>query len=141
MLNRSRDIFFGRWFVLLFFGAQGYWQVNGLLMDASVGRVIGTLCWIALGVLLFFIAWKIGWGNLRALGTKAQRRRRRLAVLAAIPLSFAGALLLTTHHPYLSAIGSLFMLLPIVGLLYLMFRWYTRDTGVPQPFVAPATSD
>jgi len=140
MLDRARDMFFGRWFVLLFFGVQGYWQVNGLLTDASLGRVIGALCWIALGVLLFFIAWKIGWDNLRALGTKGQRRRRRLAVLVAIPLSFAGALLLTTQaDPYLWAIGTLFMLLTIIGLVYLIFRWYTRDIAVSQPFAPPAT--
>ena len=141
MMDRFTTIFFGKWFVLLFFGAQSYWQVDGLLKDASTGRVIETLSWIALSVLLFFIAWKIGWSNLRALGTKAQRRRRRLAVLASIPLSFAGIQLLITQDPYLWAIGALFMLLPIVGLLYLMFRWYTRDTAVPQRFVAPATSD
>ena len=141
MLERLTNIFFGKWFILLFFGGQGYWQITGLLRDGSAGRVIETLCWIALSVLLFFISWKIGWGKLRAVGTKAQRRRRRLAVLASIPLSFAGIQLLITQDPYLWAIGALFMLLPIVGLLYLMFRWYTRDTAVPQRFVAPATSD
>src|SRR6266516_3164547 len=83
MMDRFTTIFFGKWFVLLFFGAQSYWQVDGLLKDASTGRVIETLSWIALSVLLFFIAWKIGWSNLRALGTKAQRRRRRLAVITA----------------------------------------------------------
>ena len=141
LLDRFRDIFFDRWFVVLFFGAQGYWQVTGLLRDTSAGRVIETLCWLSLGVLLAFVAWKIGWGNLSTLGTEAQRRRRRLAVLASIPLSFVGIQLLITRDTYLWAIGAVFMLLPIVGLLYLMFRWYTRDTGVPQPFVAPATSD
>ena len=141
MWDRLTNIFFGKWFVLLFFGGQGYWQISGLLRDGSAGRVIATLCWIALGVLLFFIAWKIGWGNLRALGTKAQSRRRRLAVLAAIPLSFAGIQLLITQEPYLWAIGAPLMLLPIIGLLYLMFRWYTRDTSAPQPFVPQATSN
>ena len=141
MWDRLTKIFFGKWFVLLFFGGQGYWQMTGLLRDGSAGRVIETLCWVALGVLLFFISWKIGWANLRSQGTKAQRRRRRLAVLASIPLSFAGIQLLITQDTYLWAIGAVFMLLPIVGLLYLIFRWYTRDTGVPQPFVAPATSD
>ena len=140
MWDRFTSIFLGKWFVLLFFGAQGYWQITGLSKDGSVGRVIEILCWLALGVLLAFIAWKIGWDNLRALGTKAQRRRRRLAVLAAIPLSFAGLRLLITHDPYLWAIGALFMLLPILGLLYLMFRWYTRDTSVTRPFVPPPTS-
>ena len=140
MMDRFTTIFFGKWFVLLFFGAQSYWQVDGLLKDASTGRVIETLSWIALSVLLFFIAWKIGWSNLRALGTKAQRRRRHLAVITAIPLSIAGVRLLITHDPYLWAIGALFMLLPILGLLYLMFRWYTRDTSVTRPFVPPATS-
>jgi len=125
----------------LFFGAQGYWQVKGLLRDTSAGRVIASLCWIALGVLLVFISWKIGWDNLRALGTKAQRRRRRLAVLAAVPLTVAGGSLLLAHDPYLGAIGTLFMLVPVAGLLYLIFRWYTRDTGVPQPFAPPAASD
>ena len=141
MMDRFTTIFFGKWFVLLFFGAQSYWQVDGLLKDASTGRVIETLSWIALSVLLFFIAWKIGWSNLRALGTKARRRRRRLAVITAIPLSIAGVRLLITHDPFLWAIGTLFMLVPIVGLLYLMFRWYTRDRGVPQPFAPPAPSD
>src|SRR5207247_8659941 len=140
MMDRFTTIFFGKWFVLLFFGAQSYWQVDGLLKDASTGRVIETLSWIALSVLLFFIAWKIGWDNLRALGTKAQRRRRRLAVLAAIPLSFAGLRLLITHDPYLLAIGALFMLLPILGLRYLMFRWYTRDASVSRPLVPRTTS-
>ena len=125
----------------MFFGAQGYWQVKGLLRDTSAGRVIASLCWIALGVLLVFISWKIGWDNLRALGTKAQRRRRRLAVLAAVPLTVAGGSLLLAHDPYLGAIGTLFMLVPVAGLLYLIFRWYTRDTGVPQPFAPPAPSD
>jgi len=111
------------------------------LKDASTGRVIETLSWIALSVLLFFIAWKIGWSNLRALGTKAQRRRRRLAVITAIPLSIAGVRLLITHDPFLWAIGTLFMLVPIVGLIYLMSRWYTRDTGAPQPVAPPAGTD
>ena len=134
-------ISFGRWFVLLFFGVQGYLLVTGLLKDPSAGRATATLCWIALGGLLVFISWMIGWDNLRALGTQAQRRRRRLAVLAAIPLTVAGVPLLLASDPYLVAIGALFMLLPIMGLVYLLFRWYTRDTGVPQPFVPPATSD
>src|SRR5437867_6742068 len=138
MMDRFTTIFFGKWFVLLFFGAQSYWQVDGLLKDASTGRVIETLSWIALSVLLFFIAWKIGWSNLRALGTKVQRRRRRLAVITAIPLSIAGVRLLITHDPFLWAIGTLFMLVPIVGLIYLMSRWYTRDTGAPQPVAPPA---
>ena len=100
-----------------------------------------TLCWLALGVLLAFVAWKIGWGNISALGTKAQRRRRRLVVLASIPLTVAGVqLLVLTHDPYFWAIGTLFMLVPVVGLLYLLHR-YATDTGVPQPFVPPATSD
>ncbi|TMG09356.1 MAG: hypothetical protein E6I02_01520 [Chloroflexi bacterium] len=141
MMDRFTTIFFGKWFVLLFFGAQSYWQVDGLLKDASTGRVIETLSWIALSVLLFFIAWKIGWSNLRALGTKAQRRRRRLAVITAIPLSIAGVRLLITHDPFLWAIGTLFMLVPIVGLIYLMSRWYTRDTGAPQPVAPPAGTD
>jgi len=141
MVDRFTHIFFGRWFVLLFFGAQGYWQVKGLLRDTTAGRVVASLCWIALGVLLVFISWKIGWDNLRALGTKAQRRRRRLAVLAAVPLTVAGGSLLLKHDPYLGAIGALFMLLPIIGLVYLVFRWYTRDSGIPQPFVPRATSD
>src|SRR5213594_2454128 len=63
MMDRFTTIFFGKWFVLLFFGAQSYWQVDGLLKDASTGRVIETLSWIALSVLLFFIAWKIGWSR------------------------------------------------------------------------------
>src|SRR5438309_4401588 len=81
MSERLTSIMFGRWFVLFFFGAQGYWQVTGLLSNRSTGRVIETLCWIALSVLLIFIAWKVGWRKLRALGTKTQRRRRRLVVL------------------------------------------------------------
>jgi len=141
MSDRLREIFFSRWFVVLFFGAQGYWQVTGLLRDRSAGRVIETLCWLALGVLLAFVAWKIGWGNINTLGTEAQRRRRRLVVLASIPLSIAGIQLLVTHDPHLWAIGTLFMLVPVVGLLYLIFRWYTRDSGIPQPFAPPATSD
>ena len=141
MMDRFTTIFFGKWLVLLFFGAQSYWQVDGLLKDASTGRVIETLSWIALSVLLFFIAWKIGWSNLRALGTKVQRRRRRLAVITAIPLSIAGVRLLITHDPFLWAIGTLFMLVPIVGLIYLMSRWYTRDTGAPQPVAPPAGTD
>ena len=141
LLDRFRDIFFGRWFVVLFFGAQGYWQVTGLLGNRTAGRVIETVCWLALGVLLAFVAWKIGWGNLSALGTEAQKRRRRVAVLASVPLSIAGIQLLVTDDAYLWAIGTLFMLVPVVGLLYLIFRWYTRDRGVPQPFAPPAPSD
>ena len=141
MSDRLTNIFFGRWFVLFFFGAQGYWQVTGLLSNRSTGRVIETLCWIALSVLLIFIAWKVGWRKLRALGTKAQRRRRRLVVLASVPLTVAGVqLLVLTHDPYFWAIGTLFMLVPVVGLLYLLQR-YATDAGVPQSFVPPAASD
>ena len=140
LLDRFRDIFFGRWFVVLFFGAQGYWQVTGLLRDTSAGRVIETLCWLSLGVLLAFVAWKIGWGNISTLGTEAQRRRRRLVVLASVPLTVAGVqLLVLTHDPYFWTIGTLFMLLTIIGLVYLIFRWYTRDIAVSQPFAPPAT--
>src|SRR2546422_5940032 len=52
MVDRFTHIFFGRWFVLLFFGAQGYWQVKGLFRDTSAGRGIPSPFWIALGVLL-----------------------------------------------------------------------------------------
>src|SRR5438105_11105186 len=141
MSERLTSILFGRWFVLFFFGAQGYWQVTGLLSNRSTGRVIETLCWIALSVLLVLIAWKVGWRKLRALGTKAQRRRRRLVVLASAPLTVAGVqLLVLTHDPYFWAIGTLFMLVPVVGLLYLLQR-YATDAGVPEPFVPPAASD
>ena len=141
MSERLTSILFGRWFVLFFFGAQGYWQVTGLLSNRSTGRVIETLCWIALSVLLVLIAWKVGWRKLRALGTKAQRRRRRLVVLASVPLTVAGVqLLVLTNDPYFWAIGALFMLVPVVGLLYLLQR-YATDAGVPQSFVPPAASD
>jgi len=62
-------------------------------------------------------------------------------VITAIPLSIAGVRLLITHDPFLWAIGTLFMLVPIVGLIYLMSRWYTRDTGAPQPVAPPAGTD
>ena len=140
MWDRFTSIFLGKWFVLLFFGAQGYWQITGLSKDGSVGRVIETVCWLALGVLLAFVAWKIGWDNISALGTEARRRRRRLVVLASVPLSIGGIQLLLTDDPYFWAIGTLFMLVPVVGLLYLLHR-YATDTGVPQPFVPSATSD
>ena len=111
------------------------------MRNRSTGRVIETLCWIALSVLLVFIAWKIGWRKLRAVGTKAQRLRRRLAVLASVPLTVAGVqLLVLTHDPYFWAIGTLLMLVPVIGLLYLLHR-YATDTGVSQPFAPPATSD